>query len=133
MNIISKGQRVRVEKYALNFEWKDQPGAGFSFPCDKQDNLIHEQIASTARGNLNRCLSGEYAVVPIGVVDCSHTYWEPARGRCDCGTIVILNSSWTNSCERCGREYNGVGQLLAPRSQWGDEWVVQPEEDYGLY
>jgi hypothetical protein len=26
----------------------------------------------------------------------------------------------TNTCE-CGRDYNWGGQLLAPRSQWGEE------------
>jgi hypothetical protein len=24
-------------------------------------------------------------------------------------------------CENCGTEYNGAGQILAPRYQWGEE------------
>lgn len=39
--------------------------------------------------------------------------------KCDCGTTVYL-SGFTNTC-RCGRDYNSFGQLLAPRSQWGEE------------
>lgn len=39
---------------------------------------------------------------------------------CDCGSTVPLFSSWANQCE-CGIEYNGFGQRLAPRSQWGEE------------
>jgi hypothetical protein len=41
--------------------------------------------------------------------------------RCDCGAEVHCDSSWANSCERCDREYNGSGQLLASRSHWGEE------------
>lgn len=28
---------------------------------------------------------------------------------------------FTNTCERCGRDYNWAGQMLAPRSQWGED------------
>ena len=41
--------------------------------------------------------------------------------RCQCGKQVELLSGWANECEKCEREYNGSGQLLAPRSQWGEE------------
>lgn len=37
-----------------------------------------------------------------------------------CGCEVDLSSSWSNECE-CGAEYNGFGQLLASRGQWGEE------------
>lgn len=40
--------------------------------------------------------------------------------RCSCGCELLLDSGWSNECH-CGREYNGGGQLLAPRSQWGEE------------
>ncbi|QHW35716.1 hypothetical protein GZH47_33015 (plasmid) [Paenibacillus rhizovicinus] len=33
---------------------------------------------------------------------------------------VVLSSSWANKC-KCGVEYNGAGQALAPRWQWGEE------------
>ena len=38
---------------------------------------------------------------------------------CVCGETVEC-SAFTNTCE-CGRDYNWSGQLLAPRSQWGEE------------
>ncbi len=38
-----------------------------------------------------------------------------------CGSEIALWSSWANACDRCGVEYNGSGQELAPRSQWGEE------------
>jgi hypothetical protein len=40
--------------------------------------------------------------------------------RCDCGQEVWLYSVWSNECD-CGLCYNGSGQQLAPRSQWGEE------------
>jgi hypothetical protein len=42
-------------------------------------------------------------------------------GRCVCGREVELTGN-TNSCD-CGREYNWSGQELAPRDQWGWEFV----------
>ena len=40
--------------------------------------------------------------------------------RCHCGRAVDCDSGWSNACD-CGTEYNGSGQQLAPRSQWGEE------------
>jgi len=40
--------------------------------------------------------------------------------QCDCGTHLTLHDSGANECN-CGTEYNGSGQQLAPRSQWGEE------------
>lgn len=39
---------------------------------------------------------------------------------CGCGRLVYLSSGWANACA-CGTEYNGAGQQLAPRCQWGEE------------
>lgn len=38
---------------------------------------------------------------------------------CVCGREVYLRE-FTNTCE-CDRDYNLNGNLLAPRSQWGEE------------
>ena len=41
-----------------------------------------------------------------------------------CGkTITINTGAFTNPCENdfCDADYNWSGQLLAPRSQWGEE------------
>jgi|SRR5579883_3214897 hypothetical protein len=121
MEIIQRSQRIQVERYALDFEWTDMPGAGFSFPCDKDGNLLMDEIPETARENLEKCLSGEYAVTAEGVRDCSYSYFQAAVGKCACGQMVTLEDPLTNTCE-CGREYNSSAQLLAPRSQWEEVW-----------
>lgn len=41
--------------------------------------------------------------------------------RCECGNEVELVEFWVNKCDECGREYNGFGQLLSSREQWGEE------------
>jgi hypothetical protein len=40
--------------------------------------------------------------------------------KCGCGCMVECYA-FTNTCDGCGRDYNWAGQLLAPRSQWGEE------------
>lgn len=39
---------------------------------------------------------------------------------CVCGAKVYV-PGFTNTCEKCERDYNWGGQLLASRSQWGEE------------
>lgn len=39
--------------------------------------------------------------------------------KCDCGSTVSA-MNFTNTCD-CGIDYNGSGQRLAPRGQWGEE------------
>jgi hypothetical protein len=121
MKILRRSRCVRVESYALDFEWKDASGAGFSFPCDRQGKVLMDQMSPIACESLQKCLSGEYGVVPLGVKDYSHTYFEYAIGQCSCGREVMLRH-FTNTCE-CDLEYNSCGQLLAPRSQWEEPWV----------
>lgn len=38
-----------------------------------------------------------------------------------CGEPFALMSTWANACPKCDTEYNGSGQRLAPRSEWGHE------------
>lgn len=40
---------------------------------------------------------------------------------CNCGSKVLCQDSWASACEKCGTEYNGSGQQLAPREFWGEE------------
>lgn len=40
---------------------------------------------------------------------------------CKCGNEVELEMFWVNKCQNCGSEYNGFGQRLSSREQWGEE------------
>lgn len=46
--------------------------------------------------------------------------------KCDCGARVDL-CGFTNACD-CGRDYNRSGQLLGPRSTWGEETGEHPAD-----
>lgn len=116
MQITRKSQHITVEQYSLVFEWLDTPGAGFSFPCTKQGEVIKEGMTPGALENLNKCQSGAYEVKPMGVRDETYTYFMHAAGKCSCGRTVEL-ATFTNTCA-CGLEYNSCGQLLAPRYCW---------------
>jgi hypothetical protein len=121
MITLTKKRRLVTEVHRqLVFGWRKDHGASYSFPCDELGHVDEMHLAHSARENLLRCRAKIYDVYD-GQVECweSH-YYEPAEGRCRCGRIVRLDDAMTNTCE-CGREYNGSGQELAPRSQWGEE------------
>jgi len=44
----------------------------------------------------------------------------PALWRCECGNELEI-PNFTNTCQKCGIDYNSSGQMLAHRSQWGEE------------
>lgn len=56
----------------------------------------------------------------------------PIELQCDCGARLDMEGLRPGSdveCDRCGREYNSAGQLLADRSQWGEE-TGETAQDY---
>ena len=54
----------------------------------------------------------------LGYYENEFRYRVPAQIKC-CGKWMSLGK-FTNTCE-CGADYNGSGQLLTSRSQWGEE------------
>lgn len=119
MDIIRKRERKTGVQYMRSFEWRDHPGAGFSFECDEHGEL--EPLTNeAARENWEGCVSGEYDVVDQGVERREWSWVEHAVGRCEsCGREVEL-AHFTNTCE-CGADYNSCGQRLGPREFWGEE------------
>lgn len=60
--------------------------------------------------------SGDYE---LGYYENEFSYRESAQIKC-CDVWLRLGK-FTNTCDKCGADYNGSGQLLASRSQWGEE------------
>ena len=128
MKIIKQREHIESVSYTRQFDYEHMLGSGFGFDCDERGNVCADALNPCARANYEACLKGE---IPWGegetrrVVDCGvqrfeHHYTSPAVGKCACGSHVDLDG-FTNTCDRCGRDYNSAGQLLAPRSQWGEE------------
>jgi hypothetical protein len=120
MQILQERQRHTNTQRQHCYEWTDCPGAGFSFDVDDNGSPTSDNPAS--RENWDGCQpGGKYTgqIVDMGIQSHTHEWVEPAVGRCDCGAEVVLDG-FTCPCE-CGRDYNSSGQLLAHRSQWGEE------------
>ena len=118
MKIIRARKEYTEVTYARSYCFKDNHGSGFLFPCDKDGNM--EPLNEIAQKNYERCQTDEN-IIYVGVEAIERRHVEPAVGRCACGHTVSLERSWINSCQGCGRDYNGSGQELAPREQWGEE------------
>lgn len=121
---IVKGHRVTMVSFSRVFNWRNDPGAGFSFDCNEQGEINTSELADIGWENLQKCLSGEYDVIDMGIQRYEHRYWSPGFGTCTCGQTVTLDGDTRGEgidCE-CGRIYNAVGQELAPRRQW-EEYV----------
>ena len=120
---IRKRQRVHVEECRLVYSTDVKRGIGFSFPCDRNGALLLGKLSIEALANLQRCRESD--IVPH-FEDRSYDYWEDAVIKCvRCGGEVVLHG-FTNTCECCLgfgyiTDYSMSGQLLAPRSQWGEE------------
>lgn len=119
ITIIHPRHYINVVSYVRQFSWRDTPSAGFSFECS-EDGEVKTPEHEAGRENLKKCLDGTYDVIDNGVQSWPHSYVEPAVGRCVCGAEVVLEG-FTNTCDKCERDYNSSGQELAPRGQWGEE------------
>jgi len=117
--IISKADSGIAVSYSRHFTWRDDPGAGFGFPCDKDGNIDFSTFQQAAIDNYNNCVNGVHDVIDDGVQSYSNRWLSYAVLQCDCGEKLEL-SGFTNTCD-CGADYNMSGQLLASRAQWGEE------------
>jgi hypothetical protein len=118
--IIKHREHKSETTYEYCFEWRGEKGCGFGFPCDKDGNISVFPLSPEALANYTKCVNGTYDVINKGIRPCTHNWTEPAQAKCHCGHIIEL-ATFTNTCEKCGRDYNMSGQELAPRSQWGEE------------
>lgn len=120
--IIEPSRLEEWTTYVLDYRYVDDPNAGFGFDCDKNGNPILP-MNDAAAANYRECLEGAVGGLQVtfrGISTYQHRYRHPARLRCTCGEVVVLEH-FTNTCDKCGADYNSSGQHLAPRSQWGEE------------
>ncbi len=122
---IRKARRVTVTSLVRVFDYADEPGSGFSFPCDEKglSRADGKPLNIGARANYAACLAGVvggHAVIDRGIERHEHRYNEPAIIACvACGKSVTLDHD-SARC-RCGRYYSLSGQALSDPSNWGEE------------
>lgn len=151
MKILKHRESGTYVRYYLLFNYLgSHDSSGFSFDCDSEGNVDKAKLLPRALQNYKECLTGSKWQWEDVQYDFSMTdperksrpihctgqwiekklvrslekveipFTEPAIGLCEhCGRQVSL-SGFTNTCE-CDTDYNMSGQLLAPRSQWGEE------------
>jgi len=75
--------------------------------------MAHKVLTKAAKPQRPRIENGATRRVPFG----------NGRQRTEvrCCNTWLLCQGFTNTCDRCGTDYNMSGQRLAPRSQWGEE------------
>lgn len=108
--------------YSLDFNYKDNPEAGFSFPCDENGEILKDKIPQTAIENYYKCLKDDRFAPPY--VRKYKNYWaEPAIGECWCGEEVVLENQYMGACQcsKCGQWYNIFGQELRSPENWEDD------------
>lgn len=118
IEIIQHGGMERGRNYSRSFSTGD--GSGYSFPCSVNGTL-EPFTCPEAAASWVRCQQGVAAgcMTDKGILSWEYRTKWPTIGRCTCGREVVLDR-FTCSCD-CGLDYNQSGQLLAPRSQWGEE------------
>jgi hypothetical protein len=119
MQIIRGTERIECVGYSRTFRWNDDPGRGFGFDCS-ESGILDSRLSDTALANYAFCLANPDKLTDLGIERREWSYRRPAVGQCSCGMHVELDG-FTNTCERCGSDYNMSGQLLAPRRFWGEE------------
>lgn len=111
-------QHCEVDYY---FEFKDQKdNTYYSFPCSEDGVVRFGEMSEIATKNYWKCINKELDVKFVGIRANRRVWSEPAVLKCDCETHIEL-ADFTNTCEKCGADYNFAGQRLAPREQWGEE------------
>ena len=127
---LKPGRHVEEHELRRNFHYVDEPGSGASFPCDQAGNL-NIDLHPAAYANFSNCLQLTEAgrMVDEGVVDEVYRHYEPPVIEClRCQHEVVLEDAWLSTCSHCGADYNGSGQLLAPRHLWGEETGEHPAD-----
>ena len=120
MRIISQRKQVQdAPEYIHDFDAGN--GSGWGFRVNRDGSAVNPDTAE----NLRLCLETGVdkfgcAVRDDGIREYVNSYWMPAVGECGYCRLPVYLDGFTNTCD-CGADYNMSGQLLAPRSQWGEE------------
>ena len=109
--IINERRTIETVSYEQSYFWRDTPGAGFSFDCDKNGTIDESKMNPAALKNLEFCRTNPKEIGYNGIREYHHVYRAPAELRCDCGRIVYLHNPLNNDCD-CGRCFNMSGQSV---------------------
>ena len=119
---VKQREKVVETEYYHEFRFKDDPGAGCSFPCDKEGNINFDHMSSGARQNFEFAVSNPDKINDLGIIERNFAHTEPAIVKDECGVEFALEDQHGGacSCPKCNRWYNLFGQELNPPEHWND-------------
>ena len=122
LTIVKSRRPVKFTEYTIEFRYKDDPEAGFTFPATRHGEPDIESMPSEMLANYEACLTDE-RLTEGEFNKHEWNFTHPAIGVCVCGKDVVLDCDYAGAvrCE-CGRWYNLFGQSLKDPKYW--------EEDY---
>lgn len=118
MKIIKERTPITKTEFYIDFNYKDDPNAGYCFPANPDGTPALDKMCPEAVVNYESCLT-DNRLTEVEFRKETHTYTEPAVGKCSCGNEVVLDSDYMGAvqCE-CGRWYNLFGQSLKDPKYW---------------
>ena len=122
LKIIKEREPKEIITYSLDFDYKDDSGGGFTFPCNQHGEILRDEMPQTAIANYIRCMRDNRLTSPY--IRTHRNHWvEPAIGKCVCGEQVLLENQYMGACQcpKCGQWYNIYGQSLIPPEYWEDD------------
>jgi hypothetical protein len=129
MHKIHKATWAEETKHYLHFDSLEISGSGFCFDCDGEghvDTSVFTPILleSWKVANDTSRFARRFQTITRRIKT-------PALWKCDCGQAMECEG-FTNTCPKCGTDYNWGGQHLAPRSCWGEETGEYPSDIIAL-
>lgn len=114
MKILYERRLEHIEQYALEFDDPNLPGAGWSFDCDKDGNLL-----DPTRENYVKIMAGEIPVTNRRIVDLSRDFMHEEVRLCDCGGYAYFaRYCGAFVCSNCG-QHDGLARCYCGWSQSG--------------
>ena len=122
---IAPRHRVECKEYRREFTLVgERKGNGYSFPCERNGELIKDQNYEYWIDNYKYCIEHPEKYIDEGIVEEKWSYMESELVRCSCGEELYLEGDTV--CD-CGQWYNGFGQALKDPSFWEED---MDEYDY---
>jgi hypothetical protein len=121
LKIIKERTPVTTTECYIEFFYKDDPYAGYSFPAVAPGVPQFSAMSPEAIENYKACLEND-RLTQAEFTTNTYTYIEPAVGECSCGREVVLECDHAGAvmCE-CGRWYNLFGQSLKDPKYWEED------------
>ena len=123
MKLLTDRTWIESSEFTREFEYPTEAGSGYCFDLGSDKLPIFNSEAG--KDNWFGCISGEFNVVDLGVVERDTSHWQSAIGKCECGEQHSMDGDI--HC-KCGRRYNWCGQELRQY----DDPCLHDDVDWGM-